>query len=129
MPGSPTLSLKREARFPELPGSTRSPFLFPLFDLLRNNLKTPSGKTFRAHFSNGQKNVRVNIPIVPVLRSLVHIYAGNTTRAPRNLATKVSEHIFALLLRKLPGKVDDDLLGLASILPFFSGDLSVPHWV
>src|ERR1039458_227828 len=127
MSDSPTLGLKRKACFLQLPGTARSPFLFPLLDLLRNNLKTLAGKTVRADLAYGQKNVRVNIPVVPMLRSLVHIRVSYPARASGDLPAKVSEHIFALLLRKLPRKVDDDLLGLASIFPFFSGHLCIPH--
>ena len=69
----------------------------------------------------------MNIPVVPMLRGLVHIGVGDPARAARDLPAKVSEHIFALLLRKLPRKVDDDLLGLTSVFPFLRGHLSIPH--
>src|ERR1035441_3068921 len=127
MSDSPTLGLKRKACFPQLPGSTRGPFLFPVVELFRRNFKTLAGKTILADLAYGQKNVRVNIPVVPMLRGLVHIGVGDPARAARDLPAKVSEHIFALLLRKLPRKVDDDLLGLTSVFPFLRGHLSIPH--
>src|ERR1017187_1310422 len=127
MPGSPTVGLKGKACFPQLPGSTRGPFLFPVVELFRRNFKALAGRTILADLAYGQKNVRVNIPVVPMLRGLVHIGVGDPARAARDLPAKVSEHIFALLLRKLPRKVDDDLLGLTSVFPFLRGHLSIPR--
>src|ERR1039458_9829099 len=108
---SPTLGLKRKACFLQLPGTARGPFLFPVVELFRRNFKALAGKTILADLAYGQKNVRVNIPVVPMLRGLVHIHIRDPARGARDLPARVSEQIFALLLRKLPRKVDDDLLG------------------